>query len=79
VVSSLTWAAQRSAAASLIATVAIGLHGCSPEGTGTIKVSPDARSSIEPPGREPKSPRSAKQAKVRELEEEAKKKDPKRF
>jgi hypothetical protein len=64
--------------AAMAAATCTLLVGCNPEGTGTVKVSPSARSSIEP---EPKStkPLTSKQAKVKQLEEEAKKKDPKRF
>ncbi len=63
----------------LIAVSFVGLHGCGPEGAGTIKVSPDARASMEPPGPGAKHPLRGKAAKAKELEEEAKKKDPKRY
>jgi hypothetical protein len=67
-----------SAAGALIAALSCGLYGCGPEGQGTIKVSPKARSSIEPQPAEGKV-LSGKQAKVKEIEDEAKAKDPKRF
>jgi hypothetical protein len=63
----------------LAVAVAIGFWGCGPEGAGTIKVSPEARSRIEPAAPESVRKPSSKQAKVKELEDEAKKKDPKRF
>jgi hypothetical protein len=71
-----TW---RSGPASLAVAAAIGLWGCGPEGAGTIKVDPGTRSRIEPPAPESVKRPSSKQAKVKELEEEARKKDPKRF
>jgi hypothetical protein len=70
--------ARISAAAALTAALSLGLCGCGPEGQGTIKLSPNARSSMEMPGAEAHKV-SAKTAKAKEIEEEAKKKDPKRY
>jgi hypothetical protein len=70
--------ARISVAGALIAALSLGLGGCGPEGQGTIKLSPNARSSMEMPGAESQKA-SGKMAKAKELEEEAKKKDPKRY
>jgi hypothetical protein len=66
-----------SLAASLV--VCLGtLSGCAPEGSGTIKMEPGARQRSEMPGGGPSDKKvTAKQAKAKELENEAAKKNPK--
>jgi hypothetical protein len=61
-----------------LAVAAIGFWGCSPEGTGTIKVSPEARAKIGGDGdAAPKKKLTSKQAKAQELIDAAAKKNPK--
>jgi hypothetical protein len=67
-----------SAAGTLIAALSCGVCGCGTEGQGTIKLSPNPRSSMEMPGADAKKV-SGKMANAKKLEEEAKKKDPKRY
>ena len=57
--------------------LAIGLLGCSPEGTGTIKVEPGARARIAGGEAKPTKPVTGKQAKAKEVIDEAIKKNPK--
>jgi hypothetical protein len=69
-------------AALAAAPLAMVLAGCSPEGTGTVKVGgpQEARSKLEgASGEGPKTPTSAKQAKALETEKAAAKKNPKLF
>jgi hypothetical protein len=65
-------------AAALLALI-LAFVGCGPQGAGTIKVSPAARSAIEPSGPTTKKPLTAQQARLKALEEDARKKDPKRY
>jgi hypothetical protein len=54
------------------------MPGCAPEGTGTIKLEPGARQRSEMPGAAPSEKKvTAKQAKAKELESEAARKNPK--
>jgi hypothetical protein len=62
----------------LAAAASMGISGCGSPGEGTIKLSPNARSTMETPGSDAKKV-SGKAAKAKALEEEAKQKDPKRF
>jgi len=55
-----------------------GLTGCSPEGTGTIKLEPGARErALNPGGDAAVKPANSKQASAKAIEEEAAKKNPK--
>jgi len=63
---------------SMIAVAGLSVMGCGSPGEGTIKLSPNARSSMETPGADAKKV-SGKMAKAKQLEEEAKQKDPKRY
>jgi len=63
---------------SLTTALLLGLNGCSPEGTGTIKVDPGARErALNPGGNAAAKPATGKQAKAKASEEEAAKKNPK--
>ncbi len=60
------------------ATLLFAMAGCSPEGTGTIKIEdPQAARDKVAGGSAAKKPESEKQAKALEVEEEATKKHPK--
>jgi len=65
-------------AVALIAAAGLSVTGCGSPGEGTIKLSPNARSSMETPGADAKKV-SGKMAKAKQFEEEAKAKDPKRY
>jgi len=65
-------------AVALIVASGMSMIGCGSPGEGTIKLSPNARSNMETPGADAKKV-SGKMAKAKQLEEEAKQKDPKRY
>jgi hypothetical protein len=68
----------RSSAAAVALAVLAALPGCAQEGAGTIKLEPGARQRGEMPGAAADEKKvTAKQAKAKELESEAARKNPK--
>ena len=64
----------------LTTALALGLNGCGPEGAGTIKVEPGARErALNPGGDATAKPATSKQAKAKEAEEAAAKKNSKLY
>jgi hypothetical protein len=62
-----------------MAAVVVGVDGCSPEGTGTVKIDPGASARLESGAAASKKTPTAKQAKAKELIEGAAKKNPKLY
>ena len=63
----------------LPAALLLGLIGCGPEGAGTIKIDPGARERALNPGGDAAKPATRKQAKAKEAEDAAAKKNNKLF